>query len=152
MSVTERVNSPLDDNKHNSIYNLVSDTDWLITMIYFSFTTLSTVGFGDFHPRSNAERMFITFQMLIGVAIFSYFLGGFIDIIQSMLMPPGEGDETGLARFFGLIRYFNQKEDLNPELKQQIEEYFNYRWCHDKNMTQDKALHEQIFREMPELK
>ena len=88
--------------------------------------------------------------MLIGVGIFSYFLGGFIEIIQRMLMPPGDGDEDGLSRFFGLINYFNGEEDLDPDLKSKIEEYFDYRWSHDKNMTQDPELHQNIFREMTE--
>lgn len=65
-------------------------------------------------------------------------------------MPDGDGDEEKLSKFFGLIKYFNEKEELNKELKTQIEEYFQYRWSHDKNMTQDSALHETIFREMPE--
>jgi hypothetical protein len=79
----------------------------LLALNYFSFTTLTTVGFGDFHPRSDVERLFITFQMLIGVAIFSYFLGDFISIIGSLVVPPSETDEDELAMFFGLIKYFN---------------------------------------------
>ena len=113
----------------------MKDSELLIILFYFSFTTLTTVGFGDYHPRSNRERIFITFQMMIGVCIFSYFLGDFISIIQEFLMPQSEGDEENLSRFFGLIRYFNEKEELNSDLKTQIEEYFQYRWSHDKNMT-----------------
>jgi len=43
---------------------------------------LSTVGFGDFAPKSDAERMFIAFGMLIGVAVFSSILGNFIDMLD----------------------------------------------------------------------
>ena len=140
----------IDRNTDGNYFNTVEDSKFIIILLYFSFTTLSTVGFGDFHPKSNVERIFITFQMLIGVGLFSYFLGGFIEIIQRMLMPPGDGDEDGLSRFFGLINYFNGKEDLDPDLKSKIEEYFDYRWSHDKNMTQDPELHQNIFREMTE--
>ena len=54
----------------------------IIILKYFSFTTLSTVGFGDFEPRSNAERLLIAFGMLIGVAIFSSILGNFINMLD----------------------------------------------------------------------
>ena len=47
-------------------------------MLYFSFTSLTTVGFGDFHPKSNFERIFIAFGLMFGVAIFSYIMGEFI--------------------------------------------------------------------------
>jgi hypothetical protein len=52
-----------------------------VLMIYYAFTTLSTVGFGDFHPRSNSERLLCAFILLTGVAIFSYIMGNFIDIL-----------------------------------------------------------------------
>jgi len=47
----------------------------MIILMYFSFTSLTTVGFGDFNPRSNVERLFISFGLLFGVAIFSYIMG-----------------------------------------------------------------------------
>ena len=56
---------------------------WIITT-YFSFTSLSTVGFGDYHPRSNIERMVGSFILLWGVAIFSFIMGNFIDILTSI--------------------------------------------------------------------
>ena len=51
-------------------------------MVYFAFTSLSTIGFGDFHPHSDAERVVIAIVLLFGVAIFSYMLGIFIEILQ----------------------------------------------------------------------
>jgi len=52
-----------------------------IVAVYFSFTSLSTVGFGDYHPRSNSERLLVAFVLLFGVAIFSYIMGIFIEIL-----------------------------------------------------------------------
>ena len=62
------------DRKHNVAIG--------IAMVYYAFTTLSTVGFGDFHPKSNYERLFCAMFMLFGVAIFSYMMGIFIDILN----------------------------------------------------------------------
>ena len=53
-----------------------------ISVTYFAFTSLSTVGFGDFTPRSNLERIFGSMILLFGVAIFSYIMGNFIDILD----------------------------------------------------------------------
>lgn len=49
--------------------------------MYFAFTTLSTVGFGDYHPRSNMERLIMAFLMLFGVAVFGYVMGEFGDLL-----------------------------------------------------------------------
>jgi hypothetical protein len=50
----------------------------LIMACYFAFTSLTTVGFGDYHPRANLERVCGAFILLIGVAVFSYIMGNFI--------------------------------------------------------------------------
>ena len=52
-----------------------------VLLIYFAFTSLSTVGFGDYAPRSNFERLVGSFILLSGVAIFSYIMGNFIEIL-----------------------------------------------------------------------
>jgi len=53
-----------------------------ITAVYFAFTTLSTVGFGDYAPRSDVERVVCSFILMFGVSIFSYFMGNFIEILE----------------------------------------------------------------------
>ena len=53
----------------------------LILGTYFAFTTLSTVGFGDLHPKSDLERVFCVVILVMGVSIFSIFLGDFQEII-----------------------------------------------------------------------
>ena len=53
-----------------------------ILMVYYSFTSLSTVGLGDLNPRSDCERIFCSFMLLFGVAIFSYIMGIFIEVLE----------------------------------------------------------------------
>jgi hypothetical protein len=53
-----------------------------IILQYYSFTSLSTVGFGDFNPRSDIERLVVAFILLFGVAVFSYMMGIFIEILD----------------------------------------------------------------------
>ena len=42
---------------------------WIV--VYYSFTTLSTVGFGDYNPKSNFERLIMIVVFVVGVALFS---------------------------------------------------------------------------------
>ena len=53
----------------------------LTIVVYFAFTSLSTVGFGDFNPKSQVERLATVFILLVGVACFSYIMGEFIGIL-----------------------------------------------------------------------
>lgn len=40
-----------------------------IDSLYFSTTTLTTVGYGDLFPTSNASKLFTVFYILIGVGL-----------------------------------------------------------------------------------
>ena len=43
--------------------------------MYFAFTTIATVGFGDYYPITDAERAVWAPILMSGVALFSYFMG-----------------------------------------------------------------------------
>lgn len=61
-----------------------NDIKVLWSIIYYSFTSLSTVGFGDYHPKSDFERLLCMFILMFGVAIFSYIMGNFIQIVEQI--------------------------------------------------------------------
>ena len=88
--------------------NKKSDIENFIIMLYYSFTTLSTIGFGDYHPVSDEERIIVVCGLLFGVMIFSFSMGVFIQILQNFQMlhvDLDDGDE--LEKFFGLIKSYN---------------------------------------------
>jgi len=54
----------------------------IIIKVYYSFTSLSTVGFGDYHPVSDVERVIASIILMLGVAAFSYIINNFLVIIK----------------------------------------------------------------------
>ena len=90
----------------------------MIKINYFSFTTLSTVGFGDFDPKSNIERTYMSFGMLLGVAVFSSILGNFIEMFDK-IKETNKDYEDGirLLRFFDMFKVFNNGEPMPNDLK-----------------------------------
>ena len=73
---TEKLNKDDPDNEDTS-------PRVLIKVFYFAITTLSTIGFGDFHPVSVFERGIASPILLIGVAVFSFIMGQFSEILMS---------------------------------------------------------------------
>lgn len=65
------------------------------------------------------------------------------------MLPPADGDEDELAKFFSLLKRFNRQEDIRLELKRQIEAYFDYRWANDRNQTQNESG-DRFMEELPE--
>jgi hypothetical protein len=91
-----------------------------ILAIYYTFTTLSTVGFGDLHPRSNPERILMVFIFIFGNAIFSLILGNFIAIIDQAKDYMNEYEEYyNLKKFFSTLKeQYNNGVSINNELNQ----------------------------------
>ncbi|KAH8053520.1 voltage-gated potassium channel [Aureococcus anophagefferens] len=57
----------------------VSPDDWYwfrqyVVAFYWAFTTMTSVGYGDVTPESDAERIYAIFAMMIGVAFYSYII------------------------------------------------------------------------------
>lgn len=122
------------------IYKYFSDTDTIfyrvIVLIYFAFTSLTTVGFGDFVPRSDTERVFTAFVIFFGVAVFSYIVGNFVDVLESFNLIQQDFDEGDhLFKFFGLLKNFNSGNKLKKKSLKDIEDYFEYKWQNDKNQA-----------------
>ena len=86
--------------------------------MYYSFTSLTTVGFGDFNPRSEFERIFCSAILLFGVAIFSYIMGNFIEILEQIqTLNEDLDDGDNLTRFFGLLQRFNGNKSINIDIR-----------------------------------
>jgi hypothetical protein len=78
------------------------------------FTTLSTVGLGDYHPRSDFERILVSIILFFGVAIFSYIMGNFAEILSEFKSYNDELEEGELlTKFFGVLVKFNGYQHLN---------------------------------------
>lgn len=128
-----------------------SDLRNAIIVIYYAFTSLSTVGFGDFNPRSNTERLVCSFILLFGVAIFSYIMSIFIDILDKYKDLNADLDDgDSLSKFFGLLRRFNDNVPIKVQLKDQIEKHFDYKWKKDKNQSIDDEAELAMLDQLPE--
>lgn len=75
-----------------------------VTVIYFSFTSLSTVGFGDYYPQTDSERLLCAMVLLFGNMIFSLVMEQFLGILNEVKELENDLDEGDqLSKFFGLI-------------------------------------------------
>jgi hypothetical protein len=84
-------------------YHAVEDWGW-IDSFYFCVTTLTTVGYGDFAPKTDIGKIFTTLYLLIGIG----FLLGYIKIIA----------DTTIKNEAGLIDIITSKtKDLGKKLE-----------------------------------
>lgn len=59
-----------------------SDFDKITKLLYFSMTTVAKIGYGDFYPLSDVEKILTMIILLVSMVFFSYVLEQFINILQ----------------------------------------------------------------------
>ena len=56
--------------------------DRLINSLYFAFITMITVGYGDIHPNTNSEKIYVIIMTLISCGVFAYSVNTIGNIFQ----------------------------------------------------------------------
>lgn len=123
-----------------------------IMVMYFAFTSLSTVGFGDFHPVNDSERLLCSGLLLFGVAIFSYIMGIFIEILEEFKrLNEGLDEGDSLSRFFLILQKFNSAKPINHHFQVSLQAHFDYRWDNDKTIALHTSEAQSILLQLPDV-
>ena len=122
----------------------------LVKVFYFAITTLSTIGFGDFHPVSVLERGIAAFILLFGVAVFSFIMGQFIEILMSYKKLWEVGDSRGLQKWLGLLSKYNNGNPLKKDLIGDIETYFMYYWENNRLSAVSGPNDQKFMKDLPD--
>jgi len=113
-----------------TVYQLQDKSNYerYITSLYFSFTTITTVGYGDISPVTNLEKIYTMMAMLIACGFFAYIVGSIGSIVsKSNIM---------VSEFRVKITHINQfliHKNIPTELKGTIMSYLEY-MCDYKRM------------------
>ena len=100
----------------------------MVKVWYFGLTTLSTIGFGDYLPKSTYEKLIIAFVMLFGVVVFSYIMGNLIEIMLNINNIDLKPNHKELSKWIALLSKYNDGTKLSRSLISKIEDHFNFYW------------------------
>jgi hypothetical protein len=121
----------------------------LVLSSYYAISTLTTVGYGDYIPRNNLERLFSIFIMLLGVAMFSYVMGNFTNLIASKEMNQNSrvNKITELQKWYGILNSYSNNKLFNSNLINTIDKHYSNLWHSDRNQYIKK--NDFYFRTLP---
>ena len=122
----------------------------MLVMLYFMTTTLSTVGLGDFHPKSNVERLVIVPYIIFGVLLFSHMNTEILSLtfkIKNSYV--NFHDINGLHLFINTLRKFNKECKLHNGFEDKLINYFEFLWDHNRNQFQLDSNDLKKFKKLP---
>jgi voltage-gated potassium channel len=99
--------------------------------IYWTITTLASVGYGDITPRTNGQILFAMLTMLLGVAVYGYVIGN----VASLLANIDVSKRAHQQRVEHVV-VFMKNRGIPIGLQQRVVSYFNYLW--ESGMGQDE--------------
>ncbi|KAM8946626.1 voltage-gated inwardly rectifying potassium channel KCNH6 isoform 3-T3 [Pelodytes ibericus] len=132
------------DNLANQIGKSYNDTDQgsgpsikdkYVTALYFTFSSLTSVGFGNVSPNTNSEKIFSICVMLIGSLMYASIFGNVSAIIQRLY--------SGTARYHTQmlrVKEFIRFHQIPNPLRQRLEEYFQHAWSYTNGIDMNAVL------------
>uniref|UniRef100_A0A3Q4HD64 Potassium voltage-gated channel subfamily H member 7-like n=1 Tax=Neolamprologus brichardi TaxID=32507 RepID=A0A3Q4HD64_NEOBR len=99
--------------------------DKYVTALYFTLSSLTSVGFGNVSPNTNSEKIFSICVMVIGSLMYASIFGNVSAIIQRLY--------TGTTRYHTQmlrVKEFIRFHQIPGSLRQRLEEYFQHAWTY----------------------
>ncbi|XP_073329823.1 voltage-gated inwardly rectifying potassium channel KCNH7-like [Pagrus major] len=115
--------------------------DKYVTALYFTFSSLTSVGFGNVSPNTNSEKIFSICVMLIGSLMYASIFGNVSAIIQRLY--------SGTARYHAQmlrVKEFIRFHQIPNPLRQRLEEYFQHSWTY----TNGIDMNTEVLKGFPE--
>lgn len=114
-----------------------TDPDPVLTYVkalYWAFTTLSTVGYGDISAKTPPQMLYACGVQVVGVGVFGYIVSN----VASLLARSDAAREHHMDNL-DKIDTFIRLHQIPDELRSHIRAYYHYVWIHKKGY-QDKSI------------
>ena len=106
-----------------------------IRSLYWTVTTMTTVGYGDITPLRTAEYVIGIFIMLLGASMYAFIIGTLASLFNNL-------DSTKAAfwnRIEAVIQYLRYR-NTPYELNSKIRDYYDYVWAIHRGLHQETFL------------
>ncbi|KRX06770.1 Cyclic nucleotide-binding protein [Pseudocohnilembus persalinus] len=109
----------------NEYQDMPASTQY-VNSLYFSFISMSTIGYGDISPQTTSERIYIMIISIISCGVFGYSLNILTQIFSEIT------DKNQEFRKYKLIvlRYMNQR-GIEPDLQIRVLKSLEYTFSRD---------------------
>jgi hypothetical protein len=108
-----------------------------IRSLYWTITTMTTVGYGDITPDLNYEYIFAIIVMLIGASTYAFIIGNIASLVSTL--------DIQKSRYWSdydrLMLYLRQR-GVSNNVNERVRSYFDYRWENHRGMNEHELIND----------
>jgi voltage-gated potassium channel len=91
--------------------------------IYWTVTTIATVGYGDIVPQNFNQRMFAIMVMIVGAGSYGFVVGNISSLLASV-----DVVKAGYRKKLEEVSAFLNYRSIPPEMQNRVHEYYDHIW------------------------
>ncbi len=101
----------------------LTDGENYLRAIYWTMTTITTIGYGDITPKTNPQIVFTIMIQITGAGMYGFIIGNIANLIANIDIAKAQYRET-----MEKINTFMKYRNIPLPLQSKINNYYNYLW------------------------
>jgi len=106
-----------------------------VRSLYWTITTMTTVGYGDITPIRNAEYLVAALVMLMGASLYAFLIGSVASLLSSL----NAAKSTHRERMRAVTQYLHNRR-IPSELNSRVRNYYEYLWARYQGIKEGALL------------
>jgi hypothetical protein len=111
-----------------------------IRSLYWTVTTMTTIGYGDITPHLNYEYVFTIIVMIIGASLYAFIIGNVASLISTL-----DVQKASYWSKMDAMKLYMRYRGVPAEINERVRNYYDYRWANHRGLEEQK-----IFNDLPD--
>jgi voltage-gated potassium channel len=103
--------------------------------LYWVITTMTTVGYGDITPNTNAQTIYAMFVMVLGVGTYGYIIANLSNFFGNI-----DTAKIDFTKKMAIVNAFLAYRAIPPHLEKRIRAYYEYIWENRLDHDEDEVI------------
>ncbi len=123
----------------NASLHLATPRTQYMSSLYWSITTLTTVGYGDITPTTDLEIGFTLVVMFLGISMYAFIIGNVTSLVANL-----DANQSHFREKLTQIQSYMRNRGIPSSLQKQVRDYYQYMWEYNRDISLELDFLEEL--------